>query len=180
MSITGPPVAPCLVTDKIRYNVEVNPGAFAVHCENEQPCTYAELWQLALTIMSNAKIAPGFIVPICMDPTIEYVATILAVLIAGSAYTILDPEGAPERNRAIVENTGGDLVMVHEKYAPLFESSCSVEQCLRRPSISLSRRGSCASIGKRGSLYLSGATSQDIAYLTYTSGLWFLTLLSAM
>src|ERR1700678_818042 len=96
--------APCLVTDFIRYQVKLNPQAFAVHVEDENPYTYAELWQLVEQIAATAHFAPGNIVPVCMDPTVEFVASLLAIMVSGAAYVVLDPNGSAERNRVIVED----------------------------------------------------------------------------
>jgi non-ribosomal peptide synthetase component F len=160
------PSAPCTVTDFIWHQVESQPSAFAVHCEHERPLTYAELWQLAVDIAARAGLGAGLIVPICMNPSNEFVATILAVLLSGSAYTVLDPEGAPERNRAIVADTGAATVLVHEQHADLFEAACPVERLLhRRQSVSrasLERRGSAVSF--------PGVSPGDLLYMVYTSG----------
>lgn len=159
---SSPPSAPCLVTDLIRYQVETKPEAFAVHCEHEEPYTYHELWQIVEQIALNAKFASGSIVPVCLDPTIEFVAGLLAIMVSGAAYVVLDPEGSPERNRAIVADTGADTVLSNNKYAYLFEQALPVEDLL--------------SINEASQGYLiipphvPGPSPSDLAYLIYTSG----------
>ena len=156
------PSVPCLVTDLIRYQVETNPGASAVHCENEEPYTYHELWQIVEQIALNARFASGSIVPVCLDPTIEFVAGLLAIMVSGAAYVVLDPEGSPERNRAIVADTGADSVLSNHKYSYLFEQAILVEDLLSRNE---------AVQGYFVSPPLVPAPSpSDLAYLIYTSG----------
>ncbi|KAK4865062.1 hypothetical protein LT330_001685 [Penicillium expansum] len=159
---SSPPSAPCLVTDLIRYQVETNPEAFAVHCEHEEPHTYHELWQLVEQIALNARFTSGSIVPVCLDPTIEFVASLLAVLVSGAAYVVLDPEGSPERNRAIVTDTGADSVLSNHKYAYLFEKAISVEDLL---SVKETVQGYSDSLP-----LVPGSSPSDLAYLIYTSG----------
>lgn len=156
------PSAPCLVTELIRYQVETNPGAFAVHCENEEPYTYHDLWQIVEQIAINARFASGSIVPVCLDPTIEFVAGLLAIMVSGAAYVVLDPEGSPERNRAIVADTGADSVLSNHKYSYLFEQAILVEDLLSRNEVV---QGYFASPP-----LIPAPSPSDLAYLIYTSG----------
>ncbi|KAK5998071.1 Nonribosomal peptide synthase sidE [Cladobotryum mycophilum] len=152
------PAAPCLVTDFIRYQVEANPNEYAVHVENEHPYTYSELWQLVEHIAAKASFTPGTIVPICLDPSVEFVATIVAILLSGAAYVVLDPEGSVERNQVIAADCGEEAVVAHKKYIDLFDRATSIENLL-------SVRG--------GPETFYGAVSSspsDLAYLIYTSG----------
>lgn len=102
-----PPSVSCLV----RYQVETNPGAFTVHYENEELYTYHELWQIVKQISFNTRFAPGSIVPLCLDPTIEFVAGLLALMVSGAAYVVLDPGDSLEHKWAIVADTGTDAVL---------------------------------------------------------------------
>lgn len=133
-----------------------------MHCEHEEPYTYHELWQIVEQIALNTTFASGSIVPVCLDPTIEFVASLLAIMVSGAAYVVLDPEGSPERNRAIVADTGADSVLSNQKYNYLFEKAISVEDLLS------------ANEAVRGSWILPphvpGPSPSDLAYLIYTSG----------
>ncbi|PKX91451.1 nonribosomal peptide synthase SidE [Aspergillus novofumigatus IBT 16806] len=151
-----PPSPPCLVTDYIRHQVESNPDAPAVQCEQEEPYSYAALWQLVEHIAAAGEFRSGRIIPLCMDPSVEFVATVLAILWAGSAYVILDPEGSAQRNRVIAADCGTEPVVVHEKYAALFDHSITIE--------------SIQSIQNHGQLAPPLITPSDLAYLIYTSG----------
>ncbi|KAF7181185.1 hypothetical protein CNMCM7691_000314 [Aspergillus felis] len=154
--LLSPPSPPCLVTDYIRYQVESNPDAPAVQCEQEPPYSYAELWHLVEHIAAAGQFRSGRIIPLCMDPSVEFVATVLAILWSGSAYVILDPEGSAERNRIIAADCGTDPVVVHEKYASLFDHAITIE--------------SIRSTQTYGQLDSPSITPSDLAYLIYTSG----------
>lgn len=131
-----------------------------MHCENEEPYTYHELWQIVEQFALNARFASGSIVPVCLDPTIEFVAGLLAIMVSGAAYVVLDPEGSPERNRAIVADTGADSVLSNHKYSYLFEQAILVEDLLKE-----------AAQGYFVNPPLVSAPSpSDLAYLIYTSG----------
>ncbi|KAF7596857.1 hypothetical protein BBP40_012457 [Aspergillus hancockii] len=152
------PSPPYVVTDYIRYQVEWNPDAPAVQCEGEQPCTYTELWALVIQIATAARFRSGRIVPVCMDPSVEFVATVLAIMYSGSAYVVLDPEGSAQRNRSIAADCGVEPVVVHDNYARFFDQSISIEGIL--------------SSTKPAEPWTSSAnvSPSDLAYLIYTSG----------
>ncbi|KAJ5093145.1 AMP-dependent synthetase/ligase [Penicillium angulare] len=152
------PSAPCLITDFIYYQVKKNPDAPAVHCEYEQPYTYHQLWSIVQSIASSANILPGSIIPVCLDPTVEFVASLLAIMVSGAAYVVLDPEGSVERNRAIVKDTGADFVITNGKYSSFFETSVRVKDLLSSPEVS------------QEELEFPSSSHSDAAYLIYTSG----------
>lgn len=133
-----------------------------MHCENEEPYTYHDLWQIVEQIAINARFASGSIVPVCLDPTIEFVAGLLAIMVSGAAYVVLDPEGSPERNRAIVADTGADSVLSNHKYSYLFEQAILVEDLLSRNEVV---QGYFASPP-----LIPAPSPSDLAYLIYTSG----------
>jgi acyl-CoA synthetase (AMP-forming)/AMP-acid ligase II len=117
------PSAPCVVTEMIRYQAQVNPSADAVQVEHQHPVNYRTLWQLVETLVSSQKFQANTIVPVCMDPSVEFVATVLAILHAGAAYVLIDPESSAERNQLIVADSGAGFVVVHQQYSRLFQRS---------------------------------------------------------
>lgn len=157
------PSPPCLVTDFIRYQVSRDPDAFAVHVEDETPCTYGALWQLVEQIAANAPIVPGDIVPVCMDLTVEFVASLLAIMACGAAYVVLDPNGSAERNRVIVEDCDAGVVIVHGKYELNFERALPIEKILSDAS-------TVSEASSKLVLHGSVGSPSDLAYLVYTSG----------
>jgi non-ribosomal peptide synthetase component F len=157
-----PQAGPFMVTQLIRHQVEMSPQRFAVHCEHEQPYTYAELWDLVGQIVKQANFAPEHIIPVCMDPSVEFVATLLAILLSGAAYVVLDPDGSLERNRLIVADCNATAVVVQEKYASMFDHIISIERVLSVPEAARQSRNNISD--------LPGASSSNLAYLIYTSG----------
>lgn len=155
------PSAPCLVTDFIRYQVKRDPDSFAVHVENETPYTYGALWRLVEQIATKAPFVAGDIVPVCMDLTVEFVASLLAIMVSGAAYVVLDPNGSTERNRVIVEDCDAGVVIVHEKYESNFVQALPIEKILSSDVTEKSHK-----------LLLHGSVGgpSDLAYLVYTSG----------
>jgi non-ribosomal peptide synthetase component F len=150
-----------LVTDFIRYQVKRAPDAFAVHVENEAPYTYEALWQLVQQITTKAPFVPGAIVPVCMDLTVEFVASLLAIMVCGAAYVVLDPSGSAERNRVIVEDCNAGVVLVHERYQSNFVRALPIENILSNDVTEASH-----------TLLIHGpiGSPSDLAYLVYTSG----------
>lgn len=155
------PDPPCLVTDFIVYQVKQDPDAFAVHVENEAPYTYGALWQLVQQIATTAPFVPGTIIPVCMDLTVEFVASLLAIMVTGAAYVVLDPNGSTERNRIIVEDCNAGVVIVHEKYESNFSQALPIERIMSNNVTEAPDK-----------LHLQGfvGSPSDLAYLVYTSG----------
>ncbi|KAG7403283.1 Nonribosomal peptide synthase sidE [Fusarium oxysporum f. sp. rapae] len=153
-----PPAAPCVVTDFIEHQSLVNPNASAVQIEHQQPVSYGTLWELVETLVASLKFQANTIVPICMELSVEYVATILAILKAGAAYVLLDPESSAKRNRIIVKDCGADFVVVHPRYSHLFTKFEIFEHIL-----------SAGAAGRQLSPRAE-PTPADLAYIIYTSG----------
>ncbi|RAH78998.1 acetyl-CoA synthetase-like protein [Aspergillus japonicus CBS 114.51] len=151
------PQVPCLVTDLIHYQVQQNPQATAVEEENNRGYTYGELWQLVEQIAAKADFAPGEIIPVCMDLTVVFVASLLAIMLRGAAYVVLDPAGSAGRNQRIADDCGAPYVMVNDNYVGTFTRALAIEALLAEPTSTPSQQ-------------TSGATPSDLAYLVYTSG----------
>ena len=158
--------APCCVYDFIQYQVTTQPEAPAVQFSTSESVTYLQLSELTADIVLALDIQPHTIVPVCMEPSVRFIATILAILKAGAAYVILDPHGSLERNRGIVDDCNADVVLVDKDYAPHFEKSVVLD------SLSLGKASPkgflpCDSYGP---IQDSDVGADDPAYLVYTSG----------
>ena len=154
------PKAPCRVFDFILHQVQTQPNAPAVQFGKSKPITYLELSGLTTRIVSALSIRRGSIVPICMNASVEFVATILAIIQSGAAYTILDPRGSVGRNNIIVEDCKANIVVVDQAYAPLFDKSIVLESAIAKHSFN----------GESSSIENDDVKASDIAYLVYTSG----------
>lgn len=164
-SQTRLPKAPCRVYDFIRYQVATQPAAPAVQFSTSEFVTYLELSELATKIALAISIQPRTIVPLCMDPSVSFIATILAILNAGAAYVVLDPHGSVERNNGIVNDCNANIVVVDKVYAPIFENSIVLASAIEK----ISPNG-FVSLGPCRPFHDSEVRAEDPAYLVYTSG----------
>ena len=156
---SSPPKPPCRVFDFIDYQIRTNPHARAVQFHRKPSTSYAELGALAKSIALGLSIDKGSIVPICMDRSVAFVASILAVLRSGAAYVILDPKGPVERNNGIVKECHSTIVIADEVYVPLFDRAAVPGAAASNPPPS-----EVVSIGS------AEFAATDAAYLIYTSG----------
>jgi amino acid adenylation domain-containing protein len=153
----------CAVIDLFDRQVQDTPSAIAVQMHQGDNVTFSRLQYLSECIATTIpSVKGGSIVPICMDPSIEFVASILAVLRMGGAYVILDPKNPPKRNQYIVENANASEVLVHAKYKNIFHSSKTIETIMS--DISLNR------IAPPQTRSTTQHSIDDPAYLIYTSG----------
>jgi non-ribosomal peptide synthetase component F len=157
-----PPQAPCTITNLFEHQVLLHPFDAAVEFENQPFVSYSRLKLLSNRIADTLKVQPGMIVPICIDLSVELVASVLGILAAGAAYVILDPSGSLERNRYIVEEVKADIVITSAKYSGLYPGSVAVEGLLDEAS---SRRRNSVQDTRRH----SGSFARDMQYFEPTS-----------
>lgn len=96
--------------------VSATPDATAVTDECRS-LTFAELDELADTIVSMFPDKAPVRVGIMMDHRVEMIATLLAVLKSGAAYIPVEPSFPPERVRYIMQEANVDFIVTHEVYA---------------------------------------------------------------
>ena len=152
-------VAPCCIFEFIDYRTKSQPAAPAIQYENNLALSYQDLQQLSNSIAHNLIIRPRTIVPICMDVSVELVATILAVLKSGAAYVVLDPKGSAERNNAIVKDVEADFVIVDQIYSSAFVQSVVI-------NTTPSNKPKATRLGRES----GNVNPEDPAYVIYTSG----------
>jgi amino acid adenylation domain-containing protein len=127
--------------------------------------TYGELnsraEQLAGFLVKNG-VAPGHIVPLVLERSIEMVVSMLAVLKAGGAYLPLDPAYPKERIDFILAEADPRVVLTMQRFAVGFGATKARILCVD---------SDWKMIGQ-GSAALSQIkpSSADLAYLIYTSG----------
>jgi amino acid adenylation domain-containing protein len=87
--------------------VSRNRNAIAVECGPTQ-ATYAELdaasRRLAHHLRTSAQVRPGDFVAICLEPGVDMVVAVLAILRCRAAYVPLDGQNPMERNRLILSD----------------------------------------------------------------------------
>ena len=105
-------VPACLHT-LFEAQVERTPHAVAVEFEG-QTLTYAELnthADLLKPHLLKFGVAPGVLVGLCLDRSIEMIIGILGILKAGGAYVPLDPKTSAERLRMMVVDSNPAVVL---------------------------------------------------------------------
>ncbi|KAJ5084968.1 hypothetical protein N7532_009739 [Penicillium argentinense] len=118
------------VTQLFEEQVARSPERTAVEFEHDR-LSFAELNAQANRVARVLGPVRGEIIPLCIDRSITLIVGILAVLKAGAAYTILDPDGATERNRRIAENCDAPVVLANRAYCAELPKARPIEDCLR-------------------------------------------------
>lgn len=83
-------------------------------CFEEQRLTYAELDERANKLadfLSKSGVGLETVVPICLEPGLEMVISIFAVMKAGGAYVPVDPQYPAQRIGFILDDIGSNLVV---------------------------------------------------------------------
>jgi amino acid adenylation domain-containing protein len=138
------------------------PDAEAV-CFEQQSIRYADLNRWANQIadyLVKAGVEREQRVGMCLDRSIEAIATMLGVMKSGAAFVPLDPEFPVDRLEFIVADAGIELILCDEKYEPLFAGKAKMlepQEALRDDSLSTENPGTA----------LAG---DQLAYIMYTSG----------
>lgn len=144
----------------IEVQVDKTPDAPAVVFEG-QTLTYGELNQRAEQLASVLRahgVAPGERVALCLNPSLERIVSILAVLKAGAAYVPLDPAYPAARINYCLDDTNPKLLLT-QRSVRLSETAVPLVYLDEKQTKELSLPSSVAS-----------AQPDDLAYIIYTSG----------
>ncbi|MBU2705823.1 amino acid adenylation domain-containing protein, partial [Zooshikella marina] len=154
----------------------LTPHAIAV-ADDTQQLTYHELNQLSNQLaryLIQKGIEPGYSIGICLERSVNYVATILAILKAGAAYVPLDPTYPADRLAYMIEDCQSSCVITEyalcqqlnlskQTTADTLLLSEALQQCqhFSVDNISADDRaiGACDTYA-----------SDNLAYVIYTSG----------
>jgi amino acid adenylation domain-containing protein len=140
------------------------PDAVAVvFCDRQW--TYRELNAQAEILarrLRSAGVGPGTFVAICLNRSLELMASLLAVFKAGGAYVPLDPSYPAERLTFMIDDAKPAVIVVSKQTAALFPLP---EQRLFRVDAAGDETG-------HGTIHKSPVPPQssDAAYILYTSG----------
>ncbi len=140
------------------------PDAVAVVFRDEQ-WTYRELDAHAETLaarLRSAGVGPGAFVALCLDRSLELMATLLAIFKAGGAYLPLDPAYPADRLAFMIEDAKPAVIVVSKQTAGLFTLP---GQRLFRIDETEDQAAQLESARTSGS-----TNSSDAAYVLYTSG----------
>jgi amino acid adenylation domain-containing protein/non-ribosomal peptide synthase protein (TIGR01720 family) len=146
-----------------------NPGNIALEY-GEQTVTYNELNDAADRLaarLQNAGTAPGSIVGILCERSIEAIVCILGALKAGGAYLPIDPSYPLERKNYIIEDSGIDILLVEkvleEQERPLLDGSGQLKTMVIDYQRLAAETG--PAVFDKPAL-----TGENLAYVIYTSG----------
>ncbi|MEO8338251.1 MAG: amino acid adenylation domain-containing protein [Nitrospirota bacterium] len=121
----------------------------------------AQANQLARYLRSM-NVRPGVVAGICLERSREMVIALLAVLKAGGTYVPLDPEYPRERLRFMAEDAAVAIVLTSQDLSTRFDArSCRI-LCLDQEQQRIAQQVDHN--------LPPTATSQDLAYILYTSG----------
>jgi len=144
--------------------VRQTPGAVALKHKN-QVVNYADLNaranKLARFLIARG-VGPEKVVGICMERSIEMVIGLLGILKAAGAYLPLDPAYPTERLRYMTYDSELSLLLTEKRFAEKFEDTAT--------QIVLWEELQPALESERGDDLNVGVTSENLAYIMYTSG----------
>lgn len=144
--------------------VERSPDAVAVTYKNQR-LTYRQLNQRANQLahyLQSLKVAPGVLVGICLEPSLELITSLIGILKAGGVYVPLDPHYPQERLAFMLEDSQVQILVTQEHLSKNISSQYAPIVCLDRDKDLISREDTDN---------LTPQTSiDDLAYAIYTSG----------
>ncbi len=144
--------------------VERTPDAVALSMGRET-LRYGELNSRANQLaryLRTLDVQPGVMVGICLERSLEMVIAVMAVLKAGGTYVPLDPEYPRNRLRFMVEDAAVAIVLTSEGLSDRFDFQACRILCLDREQNKIAQ--------EIDHDLPPTATSQDLAYILYTSG----------
>lgn len=101
------------VHELVRVQADRTPDAVAIRCRGES-LTYSELASKIAGLAGRLRaegVGDGGMVGVCMEPSIDQVAVLLAILETGAAYLPLDPTDPEARRQAMLEDCPVDLLV---------------------------------------------------------------------
>jgi amino acid adenylation domain-containing protein len=140
------------------------PDASAVVCGTAN-LTYAELNRQSNRLANRLRalgVAPGVLVGLCLNRSVEMAVALLGILKAGGAYVPIDPQYPRERIAFMLQDSQAAVLIAEERLLDRLPPSLPALVCLDRDREALARE-SGESLG-------SDATPNDLAYVIYTSG----------
>jgi amino acid adenylation domain-containing protein len=156
------------VHELFEEQAERTPNTIAIVYQ-EQALTYGELNRRANRLahyLRELGVRPDERVAICAERGLEMVVGLLAILKSGGAYVPLEPSYPEERLRAMVEDSGAQVVLVQGRWGgSLAGVSESVRVVVLEEEAQWSGRP--ATNPKREEI---GVSERNVAYVIYTSG----------
>ncbi|MBU0991518.1 MAG: AMP-binding protein [Proteobacteria bacterium] len=156
-----------LLPELFRKQAQLHPKAIALICEDRQ-MTYEELEtysnQVAACLTSKGA-GPGNLIGLCMNRSIETMASLIGIFKSGSVYVPIDPDYPQERISYIIKDAGLRTILTQDAWvaAGLFEGHDLDMICREQV------------VGKITDMDFSSVSQEkgdanDPAYVIYTSG----------
>jgi amino acid adenylation domain-containing protein len=139
-------------------------GSNAIVC-NGQTLTYDALDHLSCRIASHlieAGIKPGECVGICLDRSVEMVASMIGILKSGAAYVPMDPAYPSDRLAMMKEDARLSCILAHRMHAELFGADTPTVHIWEDMADTLSEKPSA--------LPDIDVDPEHVAYVIFTSG----------
>ncbi|KAF5720060.1 non-ribosomal peptide synthetase [Fusarium mundagurra] len=140
------------------------PQRIAVDFQGDATLTFAQLNSLSNQLAKRLRLQKGAVYPILADRSPDLVVTILAVLKAGSAYTVLDPEFSVSRLEQVVNDSNATAVLSTRRYMNMLPNTVDIEQDYTRLSTD-----DAESLDNADGIGVQ-VKPQDRCYIIYTSG----------
>jgi amino acid adenylation domain-containing protein len=151
-------------SEMFEAQVERTPDALALSM-GQATVRYGELNARANRLaryLRTLNVRPGVVVGICLERSMEMVIALLAVLKAGGTYVPLDPEYPRDRLRFMAEDAAAAIVLTSEGLSDRFDARSCRMLCVDREQKRIAQEADHN--------LPPTATSQDLAYILYTSG----------
>lgn len=142
----------------IEQQAKLTPDAEAVQFELEKPITFSALNARSNRLARQIRLLGAPIVPVHMHISIDFIVTLLAILKAGAAYVILDPDAGEARRSYIIKDVQADFILVDDNTEGNFDKEFKVGDLLRQSAY------------YDESDLTTDQGASDLAYIIYTSG----------
>jgi amino acid adenylation domain-containing protein len=153
----------CCLSELFEAQVERTPEAIAVTFEQQQ-LTYRELNARANQLghyLQTLGVAPGVLVGICVERSLDMLIALLAILKAGAAYIPLDPAYPQQRLEFMLADSQASVLLTQNKLLDIPKHNASV--------VCLDSDWEQISVHPQHN-FTSSVQPHDLAYIIYTSG----------
>ncbi|KAJ7769954.1 hypothetical protein B0H16DRAFT_1776921 [Mycena metata] len=148
-----------LIHHLIEARAQSSPDSIAIEeFESGHSWTMGELNHSANVVARQLDCDVNSIIPVCLDRSAHLVIALLAILKAGSAYVILDPDHPEERLRLILDDINAPFVISSSNFASRFDIVVKDVSVLLRSSTSVNQNLGVSQ------------NCENTAYVVYTSG----------
>ena len=156
------------VNELFEEQAKLFPEHTAVIC-GEESISYRQLNRRSQAIAMKLRecgVRKDRVVGVLLSRSIDYIASVLAVLMAGGAYLPLEPELPDERIRYMLENSGADVVITDSSSRDRMVLSSMHSKTMLLEEVKI---GAASEQAFNPQLEEGGGPT-DLAYVMYTSG----------